>query len=117
MSEDVVFPHTRESDNEKLGYLKMTEEGFVPIDLLWNELGDALELTEAEARLEKTGLGYLAEDWWLDVEDHPERVKVRVREVSTERIVLTNADFGYPADIGFEFVLDNPTTRLHPVAS
>lgn len=116
MSDDVVFPHIRDSDNEKLGYLKMTEDGFVPLDLLWNELDAALELTDAEARLEERGLGYLAEDWWLDVEDHPSRVKVRFREVAAERIVLANADFDYPSDIGATFVLDNPTTRLHPEA-
>ncbi|MGO2005428.1 MULTISPECIES: hypothetical protein [Micrococcaceae] len=117
MSEDVVFPHTRESDNEKLGYLKMTEEGFVPIDLLWNELEAAMELTAAEARLEEPGLGYLAEDWWLDVDNQAERVKVSIREVSMERVVVANADFDYPEDIGFEFVLANPTPRLHPASS
>ncbi|WP_061712638.1 hypothetical protein [Kocuria palustris] len=113
MADDTTFPHTRGSDNEHVGYLRLSEnDRFVPIDLLWNELGDPQELTDAEALLEELGLSYLAEDWLLEVEDHPEPVKVRIREITPAQITVANADYGYPADIGTLFVLSNPTSEL-----
>ena len=109
MVEQTIFPHMRGSDQEHVGYIRMTEDGlFVPIDLLWNELDGALDLSEAETLLEELGLGYLAEEWWLDVTGHPERVKVRIQEINAETVVLGNADFGYPADIGTPFTEPTP---------
>lgn len=117
MDQETVFPHRRRSDHEHVGYLRMTEDGmFVPIDLLWNEIDGPVDLPRAEMLLDDLGLGYLAEEWWLEVRGHPERVKVRIREVTAERVVLANADYGYPADIGTAFTEPNPTTRLHSTA-
>ena len=117
MTDQTVFPHVRSLDREHVGYLRMTDDGlFVPIDLLWNEIGRPGDLTDAEELLDDVGLGYLAEDWWLEVTEHPERVKVRIREINAETVVLANADYGYPADIGTPFTEPNPTTRLHKSA-
>lgn len=114
VADQTVFPHVRNLDREHVGYLRVTDDGlFVPIDLLWNEISGPLDLSDAEALLDDLGLGYLAEDWWLEVFEHPERVKVQIREVSAETVVLANADYGYPADIGALFTYPNPTTRLH----
>ncbi len=113
MADDTTFPHVRGSDNEHVGYLRLSEDDrFVPIDLMWNELAGPQELTDAEALLEELGLSYLAEDWLLDVEGHPEPVKVRIREITPERITVASADYGYPADIGTPFVLPNPAPAL-----
>lgn len=118
MAEETTFPHVRRSDNETVGYLRMTDAAlFVPIDLLWNEIGEPMELTQAEQLLEDLGLSYLAEQWWLEVDDHPERVKVRIQEVTAGTVVLANADYGYPADIGATFTGPNPTARLHKSSS
>lgn len=112
-TETVTFPHVRPSDNERVGYLRATEDGrFVPIDLLWNELDGPLDLDDAEARLEDLGLNYLAEDWFLDSEDHPTPVKVRIQELTPQRITVAFADFGHPADYGKSVVLPNPTGAL-----
>lgn len=118
MTDETTFPHVRRSDNECVGYLRMTEDGqFVPIDLLWNEVAEPLELTQAEALLEELGLSYLAEPWWLEIPDHPERVKVRIQEVTPDQVVLSNADYGYPADIGAPFTVSNPASTLHRTVS
>lgn len=117
MTEETTFPHVRRSDNECVGYLRMTDDGqFVPIDLLWNDVADPLDLSQAEELLEELGLSYLAEQWWLEVTDHPERVKVRIQEVTADTVVLANADYGYPADIGTTFTEPNPTSRLYKTA-
>lgn len=116
MVDDITFPHVRSSDGEHVGYLRISENnGFVPIDLMWNEVGEPQELTDAETLLEELGLSYLAEGWLLDVEDYPEPVKVRIREITPEQITVANADYGYPADIGTLFVLPNPTVTLRRV--
>lgn len=113
MADDTACPPVRGSDLEQVGYLRLCEgDRFVPMDLMWNELSGPQELTKAEALLEELGLSYLAEDWLLDVEDHPEPVKVRIREITPRQITVANADYGYPADIGTPFVLSNPTTAL-----
>jgi len=75
------------------------------------------EALHAEQLLEDLGLSYLAEEWWLEVAEHPERVKVRIQEVTAETVVLTNAGYGCPADIGATFTETNPTTRLHETSS
>lgn len=115
MADDTTFPHTRGSDQEQVGYLRLSEnDQFVPIDLMWNELGGPQELTDAEALLEELGLSYLAEDWLLDVEGHPEPVKVRIREITPGQITVANADYGYPADIGTLFRAVEPDHRAAP---
>ena len=116
MAESTIFPHTRGTDGEHVGYLRMNEDNqFVPIDLMWNELSTPQELTAAEALLEELGLSYLAEDWLLDVENHPEPVKVRIREITSTRIVVASVDYGYPDDIGRSFELPNPAIGLRRI--
>ncbi|GFZ82817.1 serine/threonine protein phosphatase [Nesterenkonia alkaliphila] len=116
MADDTTFPHIRGSDGEHVGYVRMSEDDrFIPIDLMWNEIGGPQELTDAEALLEELGLSYLAEDWMLDLEDHPEPVKVRISEITSNRITVASIDYGYPADIGTSFELPNPTTALRRI--
>ncbi|MDO5068552.1 MAG: hypothetical protein Q4D96_14845 [Propionibacteriaceae bacterium] len=116
MIDDTTFPHIRRSDGEHVGYLRMTEDnGFVPIDLMWNEVGGPQDLTDAELILDELGLRYLAEDWLLDVEDHPEPVKVRIREITSNQITVASVDYGYSADIGTSFELPNPTSALRKI--
>lgn len=113
MIDDTTFPHVRRSDGEHVGYLRITDDGrFVPIDLLWNELDEPQELADAEVLLEELGLSYLADEWLLNTEDHPEPVKVRIREITSEQITVASTDYSYPADIGALFVLPNPTDAL-----
>ena len=70
----------------------MSEDGqFIPIDLTWNELG----------------LSYLTEDWVLDVDNHPEPVKVRICKITADRITVASVDYSYPADLGTSFELPN----------
>ncbi len=85
-------PHRRE-DGELVGWVRPEGEDWVAVDLLGREVSGPTDWLAAEAVLEVGGIGYLADPWMLDGEgDLP--VRVRMVEVTPERIVVKSDDFG-----------------------
>jgi hypothetical protein len=87
------FIEHRRSDGELVGWLRPEGEGFVPVDLLGREHGGAVDWLEGEKHLESLGLRYLADPYVLRLEDGTE-LRVRIMEVSTDRIIVKTEDFG-----------------------
>lgn len=87
-----AIEHRRE-DGERVGWLRPEGDGFVPIDLLGRELGGPVDWLTGEETLESVGIGYLADPYELRLDDGT-RLRVRLTEVSTERIVVQKDDFG-----------------------
>lgn len=115
-----VFDHLRAEDGEHVGYMEVTPEGdFIPYDLLWQRRGEAMELDEAEAVLDRIGLRMLAEEWQLRTEDGAWQ-RVRIREIGRERVTVARAVVSTSPHVaktiglvgGIE--IDLPTERLRP---
>ncbi|MBN9327783.1 MAG: hypothetical protein BGO38_17925 [Cellulomonas sp. 73-145] len=84
--------HRRAGDRELLGWLRLEDDGAVAIDRLGRTASGVLPWDEAEAVLDERGIGWLADLWELELDGRP--VRVRLREVSTERVVVTYDDHG-----------------------
>jgi hypothetical protein len=94
-------PHRRPDDGELLGWVRAEGDAWVAVSLLGRELTGPVEWLEAEEALESTGLGYLAGVWELGgIASMP--VRVKLVEVTPERIVVQTDDFG---------AIDVPVTR------
>ena len=85
--------HRRTGDHERLGWLRPEGEGFVAIDILGREVTSPVDWLDAEAALEDRGLHWLADLWQLDQADGT-RERVRIVEVTAERVVVKLDDFG-----------------------
>ena len=83
----------RRGDRELLGWMRPEGDGFVVVDLLGRAVSDELEWLEAEELLESLGIGYLADPYELLLEDG-HWLRVRVLEVSPERILVKKDDWG-----------------------
>ncbi|MEO7123243.1 MAG: hypothetical protein ABI400_09060 [Lacisediminihabitans sp.] len=83
----------RRGDGELVGWMSPRGEKFVPIDLFGRPLTDAVDWLPAEETLEAVGIGYLADAYELKLDDG-HWLRVRVIEVSTERIVVKKDDWG-----------------------
>lgn len=79
------------------------------IDLLGRELSEPLDWFEAETLLEATGMSYLADAYELRVEDD-EWVRVRITEVSANRIRVKLEDWGDIKVPTREYILPFPPT-------
>jgi hypothetical protein len=86
----------RRGDGELLGWMSPEGEGFVPFDLLGRPLTDPVDWLAAEEVLEAVGIGYLADPYELKLDDG-RWLRVRVTEVSTDRILVKKDDWG---DVG-----------------
>lgn len=86
-------PHRRD-DGEVLGWIRPEREAWVPVDRLGRDLADPVEWLDAEEILERHGLGWLAERWWLG--DRP----VRITEITTDRVAVVTDEFGAAAAVG-----------------
>jgi len=84
--------HRRE-DGERVGWLRPEGDAFVPVDLLGRELAGPVDWLTGEETLERAGIGYLADRYELLLDDG-RRLRVRLTEVSTQRIVVKKDDFG-----------------------
>jgi hypothetical protein len=93
----------RRGDGELLGWMRVAgaadgSDGFVVIDLLGRERNDltrgrAVDWLDAEAALDRLGIGYLADPYELLLDDG-RWLRVRITEVSTERVRVTRDDWG-----------------------
>lgn len=96
----------RRGDRELVGWMRPEVERFVAVDLLGREVSGPLDWLEAEELLEALGIGYLADIYQLAHEGRS--LRVRITEVSTERIRVKKDDFG-AIDVPLrEFVLPWP---------
>lgn len=86
-------PHRRD-DGEVLGWIRPERELWVAVDRLGREATDPVEWLEAEAALETRGLRWLAERWQLD--GRP----VRIAELTQDRIVVVDDEFGAASAVG-----------------
>ena len=77
----------RRGDGELLGWMSPEGEKFVPVDLLGRPLTDPVDWLAAEEVLEAVGIGYLADPYELKLDDG-QWLRVRVTEVSTDRILV-----------------------------
>lgn len=106
----------RPGDREVVGYLAMSDDGFVPFDLLGRSLAGPLAFEAAEELLLERGLAYLASRWKLKVDDAREPIDVVIRDIAPDRVTLMSDDFDYGKPIGTLFTLPVPETtgRLQP---
>ena len=102
-------PHRRARDEELVGYLVPRGDAVVPVTLFGYPLAEPGEVGEAKALLESVGLSVLADPWQLEQADG-ERIRVMIREVSPDRVVVISDDFGAGANLDDVIVLAVPET-------
>lgn len=85
--------HRRAGDRELVGWLRPDGEGFVAIDRLGREVTGVVDWADGEEALEARGLRWLAEPWEL-AHDDGATTRVRLVEVSPDRVVVKLDDFG-----------------------
>ncbi|KRC37427.1 hypothetical protein ASE27_05530 [Oerskovia sp. Root918] len=85
--------HRRPDDREHIGWIRPDGDAWVAVSLLGHDLTGPVDWLDAEEALDSTGLSWLADVWMLDG-DGPEPVRVRLVEVTPERVVVQTDDFG-----------------------
>ena len=85
--------HRRTGDRERLGWIRPEGDGFVALDALGREATGPVEWLAAEEALDERGLHWLADIWVLELPDGT-RERVRIVEVTPERVVVQGDDFG-----------------------
>ena len=107
MGHDDWIETARAGDRERLGWIRPDGDGFVALDALGRELTGTVDWLAAEEALDERGRHRPADLWQLDLADgHRERV--RIVEVTPERVVVKVDDFG---DVGAgtaTYVLPHP---------
>jgi hypothetical protein len=95
------YPHRRD-DGEVVGYIRPDGDRWVAVSLLGRAVTGPVEWLDAEAALEATGLAFLAGVWELEGV-HPSALRVKIVEVTPERVVVQTDDFG---------AIDAPVERI-----
>ncbi|RHA39800.1 hypothetical protein [Cellulomonas rhizosphaerae] len=85
--------HRRAGDRERLGWIRPEGDGFVALDALGREATGPVDWLAAEEALEERGLHWLADIWLLELPDGTGE-RVRIVEVTPERVVVKGDDFG-----------------------
>jgi hypothetical protein len=85
--------HRRTGDRERLGWIRPEGDGFVALDALGREATGPVEWLAAEEALDERGLHWLADIWVLELPDGT-RERVRIVEITPERVVVQGDDFG-----------------------
>ena len=105
----------RRHDRELVGWMRPEADGFVVVDLLGRERTDAVDWLTAESALDALGIGYLADPYELLLDDG-RWIRVRITEVSTERITVKRDDWGSIDVPLLEFTVGFPMTdELRPL--
>ena len=89
----------KRADGEPIGWIRMSGEDFIAVDALGRDLTGATDWLTCEEALEDRGLSFLAEPWQLML-DGGEVKRVRITEVTPERITVREDDFGAAAVVG-----------------
>jgi len=106
--------HRRPGDRERLGWIRPVGEEFVAHDALGREVTGPVDWLAAEEALEERGLHWLADLWQLDLPDGT-RARVRIVEVTPDRVVVKGDDFGAVDVVTRSYVLPFPAPdALHP---
>lgn len=88
-------PHRRD-DGELVGWIRPADdigETWIAVDVLGRDASAAVDWLDAEAALEARGLAWLGEIWILERPDAA-ALRVRLVEVTPERVVVQTDDFG-----------------------
>ncbi|WP_028049319.1 hypothetical protein [Cellulomonas sp. URHD0024] len=99
--------HRRPDDRERLGWIRPDGDGFVALDALGRAATGTVDWLAAEEALEERGLYWLADLWQLDLPDGS-RERVRIVEVTPERVVVKVDDFGAVDVVTASYVLPFP---------
>ncbi|PVU83439.1 hypothetical protein DDP54_11030 [Cellulomonas sp. WB94] len=99
--------HRRAGDRERLGWIRPDGDHFVALDALGREVTGAVDWLDAEESLDARGLHWLADLWQLDLGDGT-RARVRIVEVTPERVVVKVDDFGTVDAVTRSYVLPFP---------
>jgi hypothetical protein len=92
----------RRDDGELVGWIRPAGDDWVAVDLLGRDASEPIDWLDAEAVLERRGIGWLADIWMLDRADAPP-LRVRMVEVTPDHVVVQTDDFG---------AIDVPVTRF-----
>jgi len=105
--------HRRPGDREPVGWIRPDGEDWVAVSLLGHDLTGPVDWLTAEETLDESGLSWLADVWTLEGDGGP--LRVRLVEVTPERVVVQTDDFG-AIDVPVErFELPWPApARLRP---
>ncbi|WP_251150615.1 hypothetical protein [Cellulosimicrobium sp. Marseille-Q4280] len=85
--------HRRPDDREPVGWIRPEGDEWVAVSLLGRDLTGPVDWLAAEEALEATGLSWLADVWTLE-QDGGEPLRVRLVEVTPDRVVVQTDDFG-----------------------
>jgi len=107
MTHDGWIEHRRAGDRERLGWIRTDGEEFVAVDALGRDITGPVDWLTAEETLEGLGLHWLTDPWQLTL---PEGASTRVRivELTPDRIVGKTDDFGAPRSALRSYVLPFP---------
>ncbi|MDL9979424.1 hypothetical protein [Microbacterium candidum] len=84
-------PHRRD-DGELVGWIRPDGDDWIAIDLFGHEVSAPMDWLDAEAVLEDRGISWLADIWMLETDAGA--LRVRLVEVTPERIVVQTDDYG-----------------------
>src|SRR4051794_10719809 len=107
MPHESWIEHTRADDRERLGWIRPDGDAFVAHDALGRELTGPVDWLEAEEALDERGLHWLADLWQLDLPDGTIE-RVRIVEVTPDRVVVKVDDFGAVEAMTASYVLPFP---------
>lgn len=110
------MPHRRRSDGERVGFLVLDGDLFVPLTLFGYPLSEACDLDDAEAILDERGLAVLADRWVWDAAPRP-GMRVSIVEVTADRVRVVDDEDGTAAVVGANlptYDLPVPTDALRP---
>jgi hypothetical protein len=114
MTHDDWIEHRRPGDRERLGWIRPEGEGFLALDALGRPASGIVDWLAAEEALEERGLHWLADLWQLDLPDGT-RERVRIVEVTPDRVVVKGDDFGAVDVVTRSYVLPFPApAELRP---
>lgn len=102
--------HRRDGDGELVGFLVQTGDRFTAMTVFGSPLAEPAERDAAERVLDASGLSYLADRWWLHVDDQ-QHIEVEIVGASPERVVVKNVDFNSGLDHGHRIALVAPVGR------
>lgn len=85
------MPHRR-ADGEVVGYVREAGDGFQPMDLFGRPLAEPGDWLAVELLLDEHSIAWVAEPFLLEVDGA--ELRVRVTEVSPERVRVKLDDFG-----------------------
>jgi hypothetical protein len=93
MDIDGWIEHRRPGDREHVGWIRPDGDAWVAVSLLGEELTGSVDWLEAEEVLDAVSLTWLGEVWMLEQDGAPP-LRVRLVELTPDRVVVQTDDFG-----------------------